>query len=281
MCSGDLGRPGTPIIRDRNLPDRGRLRAGRVDLRRPRARAPGRGHPILAETVRRSPTPAACCWCRRSPSAGRRRWSGSWTGSSNAARSRRCRSTSTRPWRPRRPGSTGAGQYFDEETARLLRDGATPLDYPAQIVVNTPKESGAIQFATRPYLIVASNGMLTGGRVVGHLRNLIDDPNATCCSWATRGRDTRRPPAGRRQDGAPRWAAARGPLQGSVDRRVLGARRRGELLDWIGRFGQGKQPGEQGFPKSVPRARRQAQEALQPKVRVMGFETHIRTGTSG
>ena len=43
-------------------------------------------------------------------------------------------------------------QYFDEETARLLRDGATPLDYPAQIVVNTPKESGAIQFATRPYL---------------------------------------------------------------------------------------------------------------------------------
>lgn len=28
-------------------------------------------------------------------------------------------------------------------------------------------------------MIVASNGMLTGGRVVGHLRNLIGDPNAT------------------------------------------------------------------------------------------------------
>src|SRR4029453_8532123 len=47
-------------------------------------------------------------------------------------------------------------QYFDEETARLLKEGATPLDYPAQVVINTPKESGAIQFAARPYMIVAS-----------------------------------------------------------------------------------------------------------------------------
>ena len=28
-------------------------------------------------------------------------------------------------------------------------------------------------------MIIASNGMLTGGRVVGHLARLITDPNAT------------------------------------------------------------------------------------------------------
>ena len=68
--------------------------------------------------------------------------------------------------------------YYDEETAKLLRDGDTPLDYPNQIVTNDVKQSQAIEHAPRPYMIVASNGMLTGGRVVGHLRNLIDDPRA-------------------------------------------------------------------------------------------------------
>jgi Cft2 family RNA processing exonuclease len=41
VCSGDLGRPDTPIIRDPTYLDLGRLRAHRVDVRRPRARAAG------------------------------------------------------------------------------------------------------------------------------------------------------------------------------------------------------------------------------------------------
>ena len=45
VCSGDLGRPGTPILRDPTRHDRRRLRPRRVDLRRPRARARGRGDP--------------------------------------------------------------------------------------------------------------------------------------------------------------------------------------------------------------------------------------------
>ena len=65
--------------------------------------------------------------------------------------------------------------YYDEETAALLRSGDTPLDYPKQILTNHYKASQAIEHATRPYMIVASNGMLTGGRVVGHLRHLISD----------------------------------------------------------------------------------------------------------
>ena len=41
-------------------------------------------------------------------------------------------------------------------------------------------------------MIIASNGMLTGGRVVGHLRTLIVDPSATLLLWATRARDAGR-----------------------------------------------------------------------------------------
>ena len=44
--------------------------------------------------------------------------------------------------------------------------------------------------APRPYMIVASNGMLTGGRVVDHLRNLIDDPDATILFVGYQGEGT-------------------------------------------------------------------------------------------
>jgi len=80
--------------------------------------------------------------------------------------------------------------YYDEETAKLLRDGASPLDYPNQIVTNDVKASQAIERAARPYMIVASNGMLTGGRVVGHLRNLIGDPAATILFVGYQGEGT-------------------------------------------------------------------------------------------
>ncbi|MFL5750722.1 MAG: MBL fold metallo-hydrolase, partial [Chloroflexota bacterium] len=69
-------------------------------------------------------------------------------------------------------------EAYDEETAKLLRDGDTPLDYPNQTETRKLPASQAIAHATRPYMIVASNGMLTGGRVLGHLKNLIDDPLA-------------------------------------------------------------------------------------------------------
>ncbi len=118
-------------------------------------------------------------------------------------------------------------EYYDEETGRLLREGDTPLDYPNQIVTNDFKASQAIAQAPRPYMIVASNGMLTGGRVVGHLRNLIDDPTATILFVGYQGEGTlgSHLQAGAttvRLDGQQRDGA----LPGALDQRVLGARRR-------------------------------------------------------
>ena len=169
-------------------------------------------------------------------------------------------------------------EYFDDETARLLRDGATPLDYPAQIVINTAKESSQIQYTKRPYMIVASNGMLTGGRVVGHLRNLIDDPGATLLFVGYQGEGTL---------GAHLQAGAKTVrLDGQIRqvrckvRSIAGFSAHadeGELLDWIGRFADGRRPGDPGFPRKVflVHGDPEAQVAMEPKVRALGFETHI------
>jgi Cft2 family RNA processing exonuclease len=167
---------------------------------------------------------------------------------------------------------------YDEETARLLREGATPLDYPNQIVTNEVSASKAIARAPRPYLIVASNGMLTGGRVVSHLRNLIDDPSATILFVGYQGEGTL---------GAHLQAGAREvKLDGQVRavrcqvRSISGFSAHadeGELLDWLGHFVAGKQPGDPGYPRRVflVPGDPEAQGAREPKVRDLGFATHV------
>jgi metallo-beta-lactamase family protein len=168
--------------------------------------------------------------------------------------------------------------YYDDETGALLRSGDTPLDYPNQVVTRTAKESQAIARATRPYLVVASNGMLTGGRVVGHLRNLIDDPTATILFVGYQGEGTL---------GAHLQAGAREVrLDGQVRRVRCQVRSisgfsahadESELLDWLRAFVDGKRPGDAGYPRRVflVHGDPEGQIALEPKVRALGLATHV------
>ena len=168
--------------------------------------------------------------------------------------------------------------YYDEETAALLRSGETPLDYPNQIITNDIKSSQAIARAPRPYMIVASNGMLTGGRVVGHLRNLIDDPTATILFVGYQGEGTL---------GAHLQAGATEVKLDGQARRVRCQVRsisgfsahadESELLDWLGHFAAGKRPGDPGYPHRVflVHGDPEGQLALEPKVRALGFATHV------
>ena len=148
--------------------------------------------------------------------------------------------------------------YYDEETGRLLREGETPLDYPEQIVTNDIRASQAIERAPRPYLIVASNGMLTGGRVVGHLRRLIDDPSATILFVGYQGEGTlgAHLQAGAtevRIDGQPR--AVRCGVR-SISGFSAHADE-SELLAWLRAFVKGKRPGDRGLSApGLPRPRR-------------------------
>jgi len=169
-------------------------------------------------------------------------------------------------------------ENYDEETAKLLRDGASPLDYPNQIITNDLKQSQAIEHAPRPYMIVASNGMLTGGRVVGHLRNLIDDPKATILFVGYQGEGTL---GAHLQAGATEVR-----LDGQIRRVRCQVRSisgfsahadEGELLDWLRHFSAGKRPGDPGYPRRVflVHGDPEAQIAMEPKVRELGFATHV------
>jgi metallo-beta-lactamase family protein len=169
-------------------------------------------------------------------------------------------------------------EFYDEETARLLQQGDTPLDYPKQEITRSAQASKAIATAPRPYMIVASNGMLTGGRVVNHLRNLIGDPAATILFVGYQGEGTL---------GAHLQAGARTVrLDGQV--REVRCRIRSisgfsahadesELLDWLRNFATGRKPGEPGYPRTVflVHGDPEAQLAIGPKVEALGFRVHI------
>ncbi len=162
-------------------------------------------------------------------------------------------------------------EYYDEEMRELLAKREDPLDYPGAQVTNDIEQSRAISKAPRPYMIVASNGMLTGGRVLNHLRELIDDPTATLLFVGYQGKGSL---------GAQLQAGAR---QVRIDHELRDVRCQirsisgfsahadeSELLDWIGAF-------------KKPRLKRvfivhgdpDAQSAIEPKIRALGFDTHI------
>ncbi|MBI2763059.1 MAG: MBL fold metallo-hydrolase [Chloroflexi bacterium] len=169
-------------------------------------------------------------------------------------------------------------ELYDEPTTGLFRSGETPLDYPNQTVTNQLEHSRKIAQAARPYMIVASNGMLTGGRVVGHLRELIDDPLATILFVGYQGSHTL---------GSHLQAGARTvKLDGQVRqvrcriRSISGFSAHADepaLLAWIGRFGTDLKAGDPGFPRRIflVHGDPEAQEALRPKVEALGFDVHV------
>ena len=169
-------------------------------------------------------------------------------------------------------------EYFDDDMRALLARKEDPLDYPGAQTTNDVAASRAIKDAPRPYMIVASNGMLTGGRVLSHLRDLVDDSNATLLFVGYQGEGTlgAHLQHGVRQvviDGAERDVRCR---VRSIDGFSAHADEPG-LLEWIGGFAKGKRSGDPGFPRTlfVVHGDPAAEAALEPKVRALGFNTHV------
>ncbi len=167
-------------------------------------------------------------------------------------------------------------EYFDETTRALLQGGDTPLDYPRQHIVRDVEESRAIAHAPRPYMIVAANGMLTGGRVVGHLRNLIDDPAATILFVGYQGEGT----LGRHlQDGA-KTVRLDGQAR-DVRCRIVSISGfsahadESELLEWLGRFAKPATGGRVPRAVFLVHGDPGPQADLEPKVRALGLEVRI------
>jgi metallo-beta-lactamase family protein len=164
-------------------------------------------------------------------------------------------------------------EYFDEETRAILAKRDDPLDYPGAVIANDIEKSRAIATAPRPYMIVASNGMLTGGRVLGHLKNLIGDPLAVVLFVGYQGQGTT---GAHLQSGAKqvRIDGALHEVRCQV-RSISGFSAHAdesELLDWLRNFAKaGRRPRRVFAVHGDP----DAQAALAPKIRALGFETHI------
>ena len=162
--------------------------------------------------------------------------------------------------------------YYDEETHRLLETGATPLDYPDAVIARTADESKRIRFAPRPMIIVACNGMLTGGRVVHHLRNLVGDPKATILFVGYQGEGTL---GAHLQAGAETIKIDGRPTPVRCQVRSISGfsahADESELLDWVRHFSTGERRPRRVF---IVHGDPEAAEAIEPKIRAMGLETH-------
>jgi metallo-beta-lactamase family protein len=114
--------------------------------------------------------------------------------------------------------------------------------------------------------------------VLSHLRNLIDDPNATLLFVGYQGEGTL---------GAHLQS---GVKQVTIDGEVRDVRCRirsldgfsahadePQLLDWISTFAKGKRQGDAGFPKKVfvVHGDPAAELAIEPKIEGLGFATKI------
>jgi metallo-beta-lactamase family protein len=168
--------------------------------------------------------------------------------------------------------------YWDDETRELLANHESPLDFPKQVVTSDFKDSQAISRTKRPYMIIASNGMLTGGRVLGHLRELVGDARAVLLFVGYQGEGTL---------GAHLQAGAKSVrIDGETHvvrcqvRSISGFSAHADeagLLAWLGAFTAGRRPGDPGFPRRVfiVHGDPEAQEALEPKVQALGLPTLV------
>ncbi len=169
-------------------------------------------------------------------------------------------------------------EAYDEETATLLREHDAPLDYPGQHVIQNYHESERIERAQPPYMIVASNGMLTGGRSVGHAENMLDDPKATVLFVGYQGEGTL---GGHLMRGAER-ARINGrdmPVRATI-RSLDGFSAHAdepELLAWLGGFIRGRKAGDPGVPARVYLVHGDppAQAAIAPKVAELGLPVEV------
>jgi metallo-beta-lactamase family protein len=279
VLSGDLGRPGTPIIRDPTAIDE-------ADFVVCESTYGGREHEpetvamdLLAQAVRDTATRSGALLIPAF-SIGRTQEI-VWVLDRLLEAGR----IPPLPLYLDSPMASGASDVYraypdayDEETAALLRSQATPLDYPHQVVVRSVEESARIATAPTPHIVVASNGMLTGGRSVGHARRLLGDPTTTVLFVGYQGEGTL---GGHLLRGAStaRIMGQQIPVRASI-RTVDGFSAHAdepELLDWLGNFVRGRRPGDRGVPRRVflVHGDPPAQAALAPKVAAMGLSPVI------
>lgn len=70
-------------------------------------------------------------------------------------------------------------ECFDDETKALLARGDDPLRFPGLTNTRTRDESKQINFTRQPHIVISGNGMCTGGRVQHHLAQNLGREEST------------------------------------------------------------------------------------------------------
>jgi metallo-beta-lactamase family protein len=70
-------------------------------------------------------------------------------------------------------------ECFDQETLSMLYRGDDPLDFPGLKLARTKDESMKINSLREPHIVIAGNGMCTGGRVRHHLAQNLGREEST------------------------------------------------------------------------------------------------------
>ncbi len=168
-------------------------------------------------------------------------------------------------------------ECYDAETLALLKSGDSPLVYPGQMSTPSVEASKAIEGSPRPFIVVASSGMLTGGRILDHLKDFLPDPRTTLLFIGYQGEGT----LGRYLAEGGREARIDGqswPVRCTV-KTISGLSAhadRAELDAWIGHFGRAGQT--DGRPRAVyvTHGEPDAAGAFASRIRRdLGVEAHV------
>jgi metallo-beta-lactamase family protein len=130
-------------------------------------------------------------------------------------------------------------ELFDAEARRLAREPAPKGRAPALRFIESFEESQALNSLRGGAIIVAASGMCDGGRIRHHLRHHLSDPRTTVLFIGFQAAGT----LGRRiVDGAPRVRIAGDEVEVRAQIVTLGGfsahADRSALLDWLGAFGR-------------------------------------------
>jgi metallo-beta-lactamase family protein len=68
---------------------------------------------------------------------------------------------------------------FDKEALGRLAAGDDPLDFSSLFQVKRGKDSAKVRDLPGPMIVIAGSGMVTGGRILGHLREGLPDETTT------------------------------------------------------------------------------------------------------
>lgn len=125
-------------------------------------------------------------------------------------------------------------ECFDDETRKYLESGEDPFGFKRLQYVREAAESKKLNDLHGPYVVISASGMCEQGRILHHLRNNIEDPRNTVLITGFQAQDT----LGRKL--VEKWPEVRifgEPMRvraeiSSLDE-LSGHADQGELLEWI------------------------------------------------